>query len=304
MEQFNCDRETVIRCLRSKDGYTQLDKDNYSIAYNDDPALGDRKRFTLMHEIGHIYLNHLVDFDITLLYRGTLSQDENKVLENEANAFARNVLAPVSLVQQLTDKAPKNISAKFGITYHAASTRRDFFRRDYEIVDSNGLLQRMRNIFYKFYNKTTCNKCNASFSFRYRNFCPICGSKNTLKWGDGKMKYTTKIVLDQNSKAVRCPVCDNEEISPNGNYCHICGTYLVNRCTNISDDYDSCGHLATANARYCIYCGAPTTFLKNNILHAWDQAFSSPFNTSPNNFMNTFDDIEANFHESDGLPFD
>ena len=65
MEQFNCDRETVIRCLRSKDGYTQLDKDNYSIAYNDDPALGDRKRFTLMHEIGHIYLNHLVDFDMT-----------------------------------------------------------------------------------------------------------------------------------------------------------------------------------------------------------------------------------------------
>lgn len=67
MEQFNCDRETVIRCLRSKDGYTQLDDDNYSIAYNDDPELGDRKRFTLMHEIGHIYLNHLVDFDITLI---------------------------------------------------------------------------------------------------------------------------------------------------------------------------------------------------------------------------------------------
>ena len=39
------------------------------------------------------------------------------------------------------------------------------------------------------------------------------------------MKYTTKIVLDQNSKAVRCPVCDNEEISPVGNYCHICGTF-------------------------------------------------------------------------------
>ena len=304
MEQFNCDRETVIRCLRSKDGYTQLDKDNYSIAYNDDPALGDRKRFTLMHEIGHIYLNHLVDFDITLLYRGSLSQDENKVLENEANAFARNVLAPVSLVQQLTDKAPKNISAKFGITYHAASTRRDFFRRDYEIVDSNGLLQRMRNIFYKFYNKTTCNKCNASFSFRYRNFCPICGSKNTLKWGDGKMKYTTKILLDQNSKAVRCPVCDNEEISPNGNYCHICGTCLVNRCTNTDDAYEQpCGALAAANARYCIYCGAPTTFFQNNLLKAWTQENLTGFENIPDDVMDTPDDAGALFYEDDALPF-
>ena len=133
MKRFKCDRETVIRCLRSKDGYTQLDADNYSIAYNDDPALGDRKRFTLMHEIGHIYLNHLVDFDITLLCRGSLSQDENKVLENEANAFARNVLVPVTLVQQLTNKTPENISAKFGITYHAATTRQALFKKDYKI---------------------------------------------------------------------------------------------------------------------------------------------------------------------------
>lgn len=271
MEQFNCDRETVIRCLRSKDGYTQLDKDNYSIAYNDDPALGDRKRFTLMHEIGHIYLNHLVDFDITLLYRGSLSHDENKVLENEANAFARNVLAPVSLVQQLADKAPENISAKFGITYHAANTRRNLFRKDYEIIDSNGLLQRMSNIFRKFYNKTTCNKCNAYFLLRYRNFCPICGSKNTLKWGDGIMNYKEYETTVEGFLET-CIRCGNKKIM--GNYCQICGAPVRNYCTSYLDNEDpkQCRHSAPlpGNARYCPDCGSMSIFYQMDILNIWN----------------------------------
>lgn len=285
MEQFNCDRETVIRCLRSKDGYTQLDKDNYSIAYNDDPALGDRKRFTLMHEIGHIYLNHLVDFDITLLYRGSLSQDENKVLENEANAFARNVLVPVSLVQQLTNKSPENISAKFGITYHAASTRQDLFRKDYEIIDSVGLLQRMRNIYHKFYNKTTCSNCNAHFLLRYRSFCPICGNKNTLEWGDGNnMKYPL-LETYENGKLKECPTCHNEETNIEGDYCQICGENIVNRCSN----YDCTHDILPANARYCPLCGTNSTFYNSGYLKDWD--YSEPA-TSSNNFFNIPDGID------------
>lgn len=271
MEQFNCDRETVIRCLRSKDGYTQLDKDNYSIAYNDDPTLGDRKRFTLMHEIGHIYLNHLIDFDITLLYRGSLSQDENKVLENEANAFARNVLTPVSLVQQLTDKSPENISAKFGITYHAASTRQDLFRKDYEIIDSVGLLQRMRNIYHKFYNKTTCSKCHAHFLLRYRSFCPICGSKGTLKWGDGLMDYR-EYETTVEGFVETCIRCGNKKLM--GNFCQICGAPVRNYCTSsLSNDWDEqCRNSKPlpGNARYCPDCGSMSLFYQHKILTAWN----------------------------------
>lgn len=113
------------------------------------------------------------------------------------------------------------------------------------------------------------------------------------------MKYTTKIVLDQNSKAVRCPVCDNEEISPNGNYCHICGTYLVNQCTR----YDHCGQLAAANARYCICCGAPTTFFQNNLLKAWTQENFNGFENIPDDAMDTPDDDKAFLYEDDALPF-
>ena len=109
MHQFSCDRNTVIRCLGSEDGYTQLDDVNYCIAYNDEEWLGDRIRFTLMHEIGHIYLRHLADFEATRLYRGSLTKQENKVLENEANAFARNVLVPTAMLQRLKNKSASNI---------------------------------------------------------------------------------------------------------------------------------------------------------------------------------------------------
>lgn len=272
MQQFHCDRNTVIRCLRSMDGYTQLDDDNYSIAYNDDPELGDRKRFTLMHEIGHIYLNHLVDFDITLLYRNELSKKENKVLENEANAFARNVLAPISLVRQLKDKAPENISSKFGITYYAANTRLDLFKKDFEIIDSIGLQQRMGNIFHKFYNKTTCSKCNAKFFLRYRNFCPICGSKNTLKWGDGIMDYK-EYETTVEGFVETCIRCGNKKIM--GNYCQICGAPARNYCTNYfwsEDNYQACTHSEPlpGNARFCPDCGAKSLFFHHNVLNAWN----------------------------------
>lgn len=294
MKQFSCDRDTVIRCLGSEDGYTQLDDVNYCIAYNDEEQLGDRKRFTLMHEIGHIYLGHLIDFEATRLYRGSLTKQENRVLENEANAFARNVLVPTTLLCQLKNKNASNISKQFGITYKAAETRLTFFYEDERINKRNGTLPRLRTIFYNFYHRKKCSTCGYFIITKNINFCPICGNK-TLQWGDGKMKYPTKIRLDENSKAIRCPVCDNEEISPNGNYCHICGTRLINECTNYDDENGGgCGRLAAENARYCIYCGAPTTFLRDKILKPWNYAENN------DGFMNIPDTPEFN---DEPLPF-
>lgn len=111
------------------------------------------------------------------------------------------------------------------------------------------------------------------------------------------MKYTTKIILNQNGKAIRCPVCDNEEVSPDGNYCHICGTCLINQCTNYDDAYNQgCGHIAAANARYCVYCGAPTTFLRDKILKPWNNF------EEKNSFIGIPDELPYDTEE-DVLPF-
>lgn len=294
MHQFSCDRNTVIRCLGSEDGYTQLDDVNYCIAYNDEGWLGDRIRFTLMHEIGHIYLRHLADFEATRLYRGSLTKQENKVLENEANAFARNVLVPTAMLQRLKNKSASNISNHFGITLAAAQTRLNFFYEDNRINKQNGTSSRLYTIFYNFYYKKKCTTCGYFIISKSIKYCPICGNK-TLQWGESEMKYPVKIKLDENSKAVCCPKCDNEEVSPDGNYCHICGTYLINECTNYDGNYlEGCGRLAASNARYCIYCGAPTTFLQNGILKPWD--FKENYNT----FMSLPDTLDS---EDEPLPF-
>lgn len=66
--------EDIIEAFQSEDGYTIYDGTNYTIAYNNTIKNRGRIRFTLMHEIGHIYMNHLVDFEETILMRNTLTE--------------------------------------------------------------------------------------------------------------------------------------------------------------------------------------------------------------------------------------
>lgn len=289
MAQFSCGRDTVVRCLGSEDGYTQLDDTNYCIAYNDEKQLGDRKRFTLMHEIGHIYLGHLVDFEATRLYRGSLTKQENRILENEANAFARNVLVPTTLLRQLKNKNALNISKQFGITYAAAKTRLLFFYEDERINRQNGILPRLFTIFSNFYYKKKCSTCGYFTIEKNINYCPICGNK-TLQWGDGKMIYS-KIELNEKNKPKKCPICNNEETLVDGNFCQICGTYLLNECSN-----EDCGASLPSNARYCSICGSQSTYLQMHFLNAWN------YHAAVVGFMDIPDELPYDIEE-ENLPF-
>ncbi|MGG0793660.1 ImmA/IrrE family metallo-endopeptidase [Brevibacillus laterosporus] len=73
--------ENVKRAYQSEDGYTMYDAESFTIAYNDKIETLDRIRFTLMHEIGHIYLNHLIDFDETILARSKLTKNKYKIMK-------------------------------------------------------------------------------------------------------------------------------------------------------------------------------------------------------------------------------
>lgn len=299
MNIFSCNLEKVIQCLGSKDGYTQLDDDNYSIAYNDDEQLGNRKRFTLMHEIGHIYLNHLIDFEATRLYRGSLTKEENRVLENEANAFARNVLVPTAMLEHLKDKNTHNIALQFGITERAAVTRLNLYLEDLNLNKSNGTIKRLYKIFYNFYFKKRCITCGYSIVAKSIKYCPICGKK-TLQWGEGKMKYV-KIETYDNGKVKICPVCENEETDIDGEFCQICNTLLINKCDdrdteNYSDSWQPCGQILPTNARYCPKCGTRSTFFNDKIINAWNSKVST-FSYG-DSMMNIPDGVEE-----EGLPF-
>ncbi len=91
-EKLGISVNDIIDAFGSEDAFTIYIDGQYSIAYNTAITTPGRIRFTLMHEIGHIYLNHLSEFEQTVLTRG-LSDAEYELLEKEANIFLYKILS-------------------------------------------------------------------------------------------------------------------------------------------------------------------------------------------------------------------
>lgn len=248
----------------------------YTIIYNDFYYKKDRILFTLMHEIGHIVLKHLEEFEGTKLSRGGLGDEEYNVLEKEADCFARNVLAPFSVVVQLKNKSNINNRKIFGMSKAAWNARIDLFEADARFMRPKTLVLLLQQ-FYDFVHIRECGICKASYvSAKKCKYCPICGSQN-IKWSVEGMKYPIHYQLDKNGKAKVCPRCENEELE--GSYCNICGTFTTNMCT--ATDFNgnpTCEKVAAGNARYCIDCGEKTTFFRNGLLKSWEEEHTSNSN--------------------------
>lgn len=141
-----------------------------------------------------------------------------------------------------------------------------------------------------------CNNCLSIINDNY-NYCPICGNdlinhtffKQKKRKGAGFMIYKNEVELDENKKAKICPRCGNEEILE-GPYCKICGLELFNRCINYDENnWDGCGEVCDANARFCHKCGSKTSYYNLNIM--------SDYTTENTN--KTFEELLT----SDDLPF-
>lgn len=88
------------------------------------------------------------------------------------------------------------------------------------------------------------------------------------------MKYESIPIDDSTGRLVKCLKCENEEIDGNANFCKICGTEILNICTN-----DNCKSICSGNARFCVKCGSETSFYKNKILKSWSDIKGSVDNT-------------------------
>lgn len=262
--------DDIIDAYDSEDGYSIFNGRNYAISYNDMQTVKQRIYFTKLHEIGHIYLNHFKDFEATILKRSDLTNPEYKVLENEANCFARNVLSPIALVNCLNYNKSDVINA-FNITESAANTRLMLKHSDmYWISNEDYILQfnHFKNYIYNATHSYHCSNCQSSFIAESANYCPICGHKpNKIKLhirSDFDMIYSGYDV-NEKGQVKQCPQCENDEIDSNANYCKICGIPVINECTNFA-----CAAPASGNARYCIICGSKTTFYDQHILSDWN----------------------------------
>jgi Zn-dependent peptidase ImmA (M78 family) len=263
--------------FQSEDGYTIFDGTNYTIAYNDTIAVHGRIRFTLMHEIGHIYMNHLIDFDETILRRSALTEDKYKVLENEANSFARNVLAPVMVVKDLKMDSANDLVTHFGISLSAAKTRLKALMLDYKVLLSQYInFQRFnfKSFTSVYLHSKRCLRCSHYFVNADAKYCPVCSSDRLYKCKEKlDMKYDG-YDLDEFGRAFECPRCGNEELNYDGDHCKVCSLIIINKCTNQEmwngEIQWECGTMLDGNARYCIKCGCESTFYQQNLLDKWE----------------------------------
>jgi Zn-dependent peptidase ImmA (M78 family) len=86
------------KMIGSKEAGTIYCNGYYRVIYNEHVRSFERVRWTIMHEIGHIHLNHFTDFEKTKINNDELSDREYAVLESEANVFASEILAPKALL--------------------------------------------------------------------------------------------------------------------------------------------------------------------------------------------------------------
>lgn len=90
----------IVNLFNTKDGLTVTStpqSKKFLITYNDKISTKSRINFTIAHELGHIALGHFEYVNDSTV----LSKEEYKVLEAEANAFAKELLAPFVVIKSL-----------------------------------------------------------------------------------------------------------------------------------------------------------------------------------------------------------
>ncbi len=116
--KYRPDIKIVKGDLLGLDGYSIYNKytKKYIIALDDVNFDLSRQRFTLAHELGHIFLKHHTKYKYL----------NNYVKEKSANAFAGELLMPREIMYK-TAKFPANyISGLYGVSCAAYKRRKEF----------------------------------------------------------------------------------------------------------------------------------------------------------------------------------
>lgn len=110
-------------------GISIFDGKQWFIVYNDDHPIG-RKRFTVAHELGHIFLGH----PLIAGYHARTTGREVTQTENEANVFASRFLAPACVLWGLNAHTAEEIARFCGLSAEAAEIRAkrmaELYKRD------------------------------------------------------------------------------------------------------------------------------------------------------------------------------
>lgn len=120
-------RAAGIRTLKNSDahklsegefGISIKQGDTWFIVFDDSDTV-QRVRFTVAHELGHIFLGH----EMLYGYYTRKSNIAKPAAETEADMFAARLLAPACVLWGIGAETPEEISAVCNISYTAADIR-------------------------------------------------------------------------------------------------------------------------------------------------------------------------------------
>lgn len=112
-------KNSEVNELRSSEvGASILDGDKWYIVY-DDTVSKERIRFTIAHELGHIFLGHT----LKLGYHARTIDIDKPETERQADMFAIRLLVPACVVWGLNLHTPEEIQEAFHISHAAAKAR-------------------------------------------------------------------------------------------------------------------------------------------------------------------------------------
>ena len=148
-------KNSAVDLLKSdKSGITIFQNKKFYIIYND--AENSRRcRFTIAHELGHIFLGHLLIN--TPEYKIFAKREDN---ESEANVFARDLLAPACVLHELKAFTTRDIANLCNISLEAARYREQRMR-DLEARNAwylNPLETEVRKQFDNYINSKSADK--------------------------------------------------------------------------------------------------------------------------------------------------
>ena len=123
-------KERKILLKKSEDGFSFPTESGYVIHYNDSQH-ATRQRFTILHEIGHIQLEH----------HGDSSKSEEQK-EQEANYFARCLIAPLAIIHLIGVRSPQDIAEIFKISWDCAEC---IFQTYLKIYQNEEILVKLSN---------------------------------------------------------------------------------------------------------------------------------------------------------------
>jgi hypothetical protein len=274
-------REDCFNYFGSEDGAAVSIGNKYIIFYNEQRSKR-RIRFTIAHEMGHVFLDHHDKYKKTILKRDGVGEKLYDLLEKEANCFARNLLCPAYHTERLLQAhgisrvargqeswvrtketqttanlrtifhAETLIENAFEVSTIAAEKRLVFLRTDINKYRGNSIDWKPTS-----HIQQTASWCcyHCGFErFSGSACCTECGQNHFVyQVRTSSLQYTTTKLNKQNQFSI-CPVCGVEDYSEEAEFCKICGTPLFNACTHDP------AHLNYPESKYCYICGNTTAF--------------------------------------------